>query len=95
MLYRLRDVQTQLDKQYDLLRLMVQKMEIVSEADQFDEGEERESPMTLMGSPTNGFFESASSLWRQDSAPPRRSWATSRSPTVIQLQRSGHVVKRV
>uniref|UniRef100_A0A914UQL6 Ion transport domain-containing protein n=1 Tax=Plectus sambesii TaxID=2011161 RepID=A0A914UQL6_9BILA len=69
---RLRDVQTQLDKQYDLLRLMVQKMEIVSEADQFDEGEEREPLMTLMGSPTNGFFESAKSLRRQDSTPSHR-----------------------
>uniref|UniRef100_A0A914VC02 Ion transport domain-containing protein n=1 Tax=Plectus sambesii TaxID=2011161 RepID=A0A914VC02_9BILA len=77
---RLRDVQTQLDKQYDLLRLMVQKMEIVSEADQFDEGEEREPLMTLMGSPTNGFFESANSLWHQDSMPSRRRHSHPRLP---------------
>ena len=29
-----------MDKQYDLLRLIVQKMEIVTEADDYDEGEE-------------------------------------------------------
>ena len=29
-----------MEKQYDLLRLIVQKMEIVTEADDFDEGPE-------------------------------------------------------
>ena len=29
-----------MDKQYDLLKLIVQKMEIVTEADDYDEGEE-------------------------------------------------------
>ena len=36
--YRLKDMQISMDKQLDLLRLVVQKMEIVSEADQYDEG---------------------------------------------------------
>ena len=29
-----------MDKQYDLLKLIVQKMEVVTEADDYDEGEE-------------------------------------------------------
>jgi hypothetical protein len=31
-------MQQMMEKQHDLLRLIVQKMEIVSEADQYDEG---------------------------------------------------------
>nr|BAX76612.1 transient receptor potential cation channel subfamily A member 1 [Patiria pectinifera] len=36
---RMKEITSQLDKQYDLLRLIVQKMEIRSEADDMDEGE--------------------------------------------------------
>lgn len=36
--YRLKDIQISMNKQLDLLRLVVQKMEIVSEVDQYDEG---------------------------------------------------------
>lgn len=35
---RLKNIQSSLDKQYDLLRLIVQKMEIRSEAEDQDEG---------------------------------------------------------
>ena len=37
---RLQHISTNMDKQYDLLKLIVQKMEIVTEADDYDEGEE-------------------------------------------------------
>lgn len=49
----MKEMQTQLDKQYDLLRLIVQKMEIVSEADQFDEGEEIDSSKLQIPAVTN------------------------------------------
>ena len=35
----MKEITSRLDKQYDLLRLIVQKMEIHSEADDRDEGE--------------------------------------------------------
>ena len=35
---RMKTMQAMLDRQYQLTRLIVQKMEIVSEADQLDEG---------------------------------------------------------
>uniref|UniRef100_A0A914UXB1 Ion transport domain-containing protein n=1 Tax=Plectus sambesii TaxID=2011161 RepID=A0A914UXB1_9BILA len=65
---RLKEVQTQLDKQYDLLRLIVQKMDIISEADQFDEGEDIESSklqittLTNSSSANEDFFESSRRL---------------------------------
>lgn len=34
----MRELQTKVDQQYDLLRLIVQKMEIHEEADELDEG---------------------------------------------------------
>ncbi|CAL4059404.1 unnamed protein product, partial [Meganyctiphanes norvegica] len=47
---RLRDISEQLDKQTKLLRLIMQKMEIVSEADDMDEGVTRDtSLMALQG----------------------------------------------
>ena len=36
---RMRTLSSKMDKQYDLMRLIVQKMEIHSEADEQDEGE--------------------------------------------------------
>ena len=73
--FRLKEVQTQLDKQYDLMRLIVQKMDIVSEADQFDEGEEMESTMQLTTSSkstTGGLSDSSRGLTRDNSAVDRR-----------------------
>ena len=34
----MKSIEQMLDRQYALMRLMIQKMEIVSEADQYDEG---------------------------------------------------------
>jgi hypothetical protein len=34
----MKSMQQMMDKQYALLRLIIQKMEIISEADQYDEG---------------------------------------------------------
>uniref|UniRef100_A0A914W205 Transient receptor potential cation channel subfamily A member 1 n=3 Tax=Plectus sambesii TaxID=2011161 RepID=A0A914W205_9BILA len=83
---RLREVQTQLDKQYDLLRLIVQKMEIVSEVDQYDEGEEAEAQPSVAASSSgmkSSFFETARGLTRQDSMTPRRDWTRVRSSVVV------------
>ena len=65
-------MQTQLDKQYDLMHLIVQKMDIVSEADQFDEGEEMESTLQTSSPTRGGFSESRRGLARDDSTWNRR-----------------------
>ena len=43
MLIRFKEVKSKLDQQYELLRLIVSKMEIKDEADQLDEGCSRSS----------------------------------------------------
>lgn len=46
VLHRFKDIQTKQDKLYDLMRLMVKKMDIHEEADQLEEGSKRTGRMS-------------------------------------------------
>ncbi|XP_071478085.1 transient receptor potential cation channel subfamily A member 1-like [Diadema antillarum] len=99
---RLKEVKEQLDRQYDLLRLIVQKMEIRSEAEDRDEGEGPGEHGRWFGSPnyctdSQSYVTSRSSsvasvaVSRQDSAPTvasRSSPSTTRASSTWSLPRT-------